>query len=52
MDPITVLGGSDAGAHVRQIIDAGMPTYALTHWVRDKRPAIQADCRWSLWSRS
>lgn len=35
-DPITVLGGSDAGAHVRQIIDAGMPTYALTHWVRDK----------------
>ena len=30
-DPITVLGGSDAGAHVRQIIDAGMPTYALTH---------------------
>lgn len=35
-NPITVLGGSDAGAHVRQIIDASMPTYALTHWVRDK----------------
>jgi N-acyl-D-aspartate/D-glutamate deacylase len=35
-DPITVLGGSDAGAHVRQIIDAGVPTYALTHWARDK----------------
>ena len=35
-DPITVMGGSDAGAHVRQIIDAGVPTYALTHWVRDK----------------
>lgn len=34
--PITVMGGSDAGAHVRQIIDAGVPTYALTHWVRDK----------------
>jgi N-acyl-D-aspartate/D-glutamate deacylase len=30
------MGGSDAGAHVRQIIDAGVPTYALTHWSRDK----------------
>ncbi|MEW6296465.1 MAG: amidohydrolase family protein [Thermodesulfobacteriota bacterium] len=35
-DPITVMGGSDAGAHVRQIIDAGVPTYALTHWSRDR----------------
>ncbi len=35
-DPITVMGGSDAGAHVRQIIDAGVSTYALTHWTRDK----------------
>ena len=35
-DPITVMGGSDAGAHVRQIIDAGVPTYALSHWTRDK----------------
>ncbi|MGE0822046.1 MAG: amidohydrolase family protein [Candidatus Binatia bacterium] len=35
-NPITVMGGSDAGAHVRQIIDAGVPTYALTHWTRDK----------------
>jgi N-acyl-D-aspartate/D-glutamate deacylase len=35
-NPITVMGGSDAGAHVRQIMDAGVPTYALTHWVRDK----------------
>lgn len=34
--PITVMGGSDAGAHVRQIMDAGVPTYALTHWSRDK----------------
>ena len=34
--PITVMGGSDAGAHVRQIVDAGVPTYALTHWTRDK----------------
>ncbi|MGE0684257.1 MAG: amidohydrolase family protein [Candidatus Binatia bacterium] len=33
--PITALGGSDAGAHVSQIMDASMPTYMLTHWVRD-----------------
>jgi N-acyl-D-aspartate/D-glutamate deacylase len=33
--PITALGGSDAGAHVRVICDASVPTYMLTHWVRD-----------------
>ena len=33
--PCTTLGGSDAGAHVRQIIDASIPTYMLTHWSRD-----------------
>jgi len=33
--PITALGGSDAGAHVNQIMDASMPTYMLAHWVRD-----------------
>jgi len=32
--PLTALGGSDAGAHVRVICDASMPTYMLTHWVR------------------
>lgn len=35
--PMTALGGSDAGAHVRQIIDASIPTYMLTHWARDHR---------------
>jgi N-acyl-D-aspartate/D-glutamate deacylase len=33
--PITALGGSDAGAHVSQIMDASIPTYMLSHWVRD-----------------
>ena len=32
--PLTALGGSDAGAHVRVICDASIPTYMLTHWVR------------------
>ena len=35
-DPETVLGLSDGGAHVRFICDASLPTYLLTHWVRDR----------------
>ena len=34
--PDTVIGLSDAGAHVKMICDASMPTYLLTHWVRDR----------------
>jgi N-acyl-D-aspartate/D-glutamate deacylase len=33
--PLSALGLSDAGAHVRFIADAGMHTYMLTRWVRD-----------------
>ena len=36
--PMTALGGSDAGAHLRQIVDASVHTYMLTHWVRDEKP--------------
>ncbi len=32
----TVTGLSDAGAHVSLIVDGTMPTYQLTHWVRDR----------------
>ncbi len=35
-DPNTVVGLSDAGAHVNLIFDAVAPTYQLTHWVRDR----------------
>ncbi len=34
--PSTVLGLSDGGAHCGLICDASMPTYLLTHWVRDR----------------
>ena len=34
--PRTVLGLSDGGAHCGLICDASMPTYMLTHWVRDR----------------
>jgi N-acyl-D-amino-acid deacylase len=34
--PRTVLGLSDGGAHCGVICDVSMPTYMLTHWVRDR----------------
>jgi N-acyl-D-aspartate/D-glutamate deacylase len=34
--PTTVLGLSDGGAHCGLICDASMPTFLLTHWVRDR----------------
>ncbi len=36
MDPATVTGLSDAGAHVSLIFDAVNPTYQLTYWSRDR----------------
>lgn len=36
-NPITVLSLSDGGAHCGVICDASMPTYLLTHWVRDRK---------------
>jgi N-acyl-D-aspartate/D-glutamate deacylase len=35
-DPHTRNGLSDAGAHCGAICDGGMPTFMLTHWVRDR----------------
>ena len=37
LDPNTVLGLSDGGAHCGLICDASMPTFLLTHWARDRR---------------
>ena len=37
LDPNTVTGLSDAGAHVTLICDATMPTTQLTYWVRDRK---------------
>jgi N-acyl-D-aspartate/D-glutamate deacylase len=36
MDPAAVLGLDDGGAHCATICDASIPTYVLTHWVRDR----------------
>ncbi|HEV8065882.1 MAG TPA: amidohydrolase family protein [Acidimicrobiales bacterium] len=35
-DDSAVLGLSDGGAHCGLICDASMPTFLLTHWVRDR----------------
>ncbi len=35
--PHTVFGLGDGGAHVATICDASFPTFALTHWGRDRR---------------
>ena len=35
--PRTKNGLSDAGAHCGAIADGGMPTFMLTHWVRDRK---------------
>lgn len=34
--PSAISALSDGGAHVRMICDASIPTYMLTHWVRDR----------------
>ncbi len=36
LDRNTVTGLSDAGAHVNFICDMSIPTFNLTHWVRDR----------------
>ncbi|HEY2331712.1 MAG TPA: amidohydrolase family protein [Acidimicrobiales bacterium] len=35
-DPDAILGLDDGGAHYASICDASIPTYLLTHWVRDR----------------
>lgn len=37
LHPQAVLGLSDGGAHCGIICDASMPTFMLTHWVRDRQ---------------
>jgi len=35
-DPACLLGLSDGGAHCTSIVDAGVPTFMLMHWSRDR----------------
>ena len=36
-DPYALMGGTDAGAHLRMFCAAGSNLYILTHWVRDQQ---------------
>jgi len=36
-DPRTLIGLSDAGAHLDMLCECGYPTYLLGHWVREKQ---------------
>jgi N-acyl-D-amino-acid deacylase len=44
----TLLGLSDGGAHCASIVDAGVPSYMLAHWARDRRAGRA--CRSNIWS--
>jgi N-acyl-D-aspartate/D-glutamate deacylase len=45
-DPSAVLGLSDGGAHCGLICDASMPTFMLTHWVRDRTRGPKLGLEW------
>jgi N-acyl-D-aspartate/D-glutamate deacylase len=46
LDPNTVPGLSDAGAHVGMICDGSFPTYLLSHFGRDRRRGEQLPLEW------
>jgi N-acyl-D-aspartate/D-glutamate deacylase len=48
VDPMTVQGLGDGGAHVRIICDASMTTYLLTHWVRDRTRGPKLSLEWAV----
>ena len=44
--PAAVVGGSDSGAHVSQILDSSTPTFFLAHWVgREKAFTLEQGIR-------
>ncbi len=48
VDPMTVQGLGDGGAHVRIVCDASMTTYLLTHWVRDRTRGPRIPLEWAV----
>jgi N-acyl-D-aspartate/D-glutamate deacylase len=44
--PRAALGLADGGAHVGTICDSSMPTYMLTHWVRDRSRGDRLGLEW------
>jgi len=48
MDSSTIFSLSDGGAHCGVICDAGMPTYLLTHWVRERQRGECIPLEWAV----
>jgi N-acyl-D-aspartate/D-glutamate deacylase len=46
LDPATLSGLSDGGAHCGSVVDASMPTYLLTHWARDRKRGPKLPVDW------
>jgi N-acyl-D-aspartate/D-glutamate deacylase len=46
LHPRAVIGASDGGAHCRAICDAGVPSFMLTHWVRDRQRGDRLPLEW------
>lgn len=46
LHPNAVLGLSDGGAHCGLICDVSMPTFMLTHWVRDRSRGERLPLEW------
>jgi len=46
LHPRAVIGASDGGAHCRAICDAGVPSFLLTHWVRDRQRGGRLPLEW------
>jgi N-acyl-D-amino-acid deacylase len=45
-DPVTLLGLGDGGAHCGLICDSSVPTFMLTHWVRDRKRGPRLPLEW------
>jgi N-acyl-D-amino-acid deacylase len=48
VDPMTIQGLGDGGAHVRIVCDASMTTYLLTHWTRDRTRGPKLPLEWAV----
>ena len=46
LHPRSAVGLSDGGAHCGVICDAGMPTFLLTHWTRDRERGEKLPLEW------
>ncbi|MFN7929127.1 MAG: amidohydrolase family protein [Blastocatellia bacterium] len=52
LHPHTVVGLGDGGAHCGTICDGSLPTFMLTHWVRDRQRGARLPLPWVVKSLS